>query len=203
MQSPSPVLTIRGPDDTINCLKCLDGSIATGSICGNLHIWDLSTKRLTSSISQAHRQSILSLIQVNDNKKLISSSRDGDVKVWDIENLQSPSALATFVTGAFHFCNISGDRSNDDNNSSSSVGCLDKYGIVTPSNELSEVIMWDLRTSSRSSSFHLPSSCGMTTHLLYYSNLASTFPSVFVGSEDGSVSIFDLRNTRCNSQSYI
>lgn len=181
---PSHVLTLRGPDDIINCIKCLDGNIITGSISGKLNLWNLNTKRLALS-TQSHHQSILSLAQINNNcsNSLLSSSRDGDVKVWDIENLCNPS-LSTFVTGAFHFCNISTDQDG-----------LDKYCLITPSNNLSEVITWDLRASTKSLSFNIPDSCGMTTHLLYYST-SLVGSTVFVGSEDGSVSAFDLRNTR-------
>lgn len=195
---PSPVLTIRGPDDAINCLLCLGERVATGSISGNLRVWDLKTKRLATPTVLAHQQSILSLGLIGIN--LISNSRDGDVKVWSMVDLQS-SPLVTFLTGAYHFCNLSSDRSDEN---------PDSYNLVTPSSDLSEIILWDLRTSVRSAVFRLPAECGMTTSLLYHSNLSRSAQQsgihqdsssasssvVIVGSEDGSITLFDLRNTR-------
>ena len=112
--SVRPETVLRGHEDSVNCVCFYSNDIlASGSVDGVLKIWSLNSRRAVSSIG-AHAGSILSVNSSYSSSSVISCGRDGLAKMWDLD-LQSLSSVnspvATFQTGAKHFCNSSCDRS--------------------------------------------------------------------------------------------
>ena len=106
---------LRGHEDSVNCVSFFSSDIlASGSVDGELKIWSLRSRRAVSSV-RAHAGSILSVNALHSSSSIISCGRDGLAKMWHIDS-QSQSSMdlpvATFKTGAKHFCNSSCDRSN-------------------------------------------------------------------------------------------
>ena len=112
--SVRPETVLRGHEDSVNCVSFLSSEIlASGSVDGVLKIWSMYSRRAVSSIG-AHDGSILSVNALYSSSSIISCGRDGLAKMWQIDS-QSQSSMnspvATFKTGAKHFCNSSCDRS--------------------------------------------------------------------------------------------
>lgn len=60
--------------------------VAAGNYEGAIFVWNVSNKTLIKEISAAHSRSITGLAFSHDNRYLISSSTDGNLRVWSIEN---------------------------------------------------------------------------------------------------------------------
>ena len=65
--------------------------LATGSATGQLLVWDLANPSAPPAAVAAHRAALTSLVFAGD--RLISSSLDGELKVWTPENLQNQQPL--------------------------------------------------------------------------------------------------------------
>ena len=110
-----PETVLRGHEDSVNCVSFYsDEILASGSVDGVLKVWSLNSRRAVSSIG-AHAGSILSVNSSYSSSSIISCGRDGLAKMWHIDSQSLSSVnlpVATFQTGAKHFCNSSCDRSS-------------------------------------------------------------------------------------------
>ena len=193
-QGPPPISLLRGINESVNCVSFTSGdSLIAGSINGNLRLLSLNSGKVILC-GRSHESSVLSLIDLGN--KMCSSSRDGKLKVWDLEREQFNQPMQTLDTGSMGFCNSSSDRKDPTSNI-----------VVTPSFNDGESLLWDLRTSAIASKYNVDVSCGMITSLLLCSQSnnrgyesicddSSTQQFVCMGSDDGSVSIFDVRVNR-------
>ncbi len=186
--APGPDYTLRGHEAAVNCICFVDsGTLVSGSVDGELRIWQLNSRR-GIAYSTAHAESVISVATFEDMNgtttsanKFISSGRDECVKVWDIERMTEP--IAVLHTGARHFCNIAV-------NTGSTSG--DQHALLaSPCADEHRALIWDIRSGSVGMTVHTSKEKGTITTL----HLATEHSSynLFVGHEDGTLSLFDLR----------
>lgn len=85
ISTPSPTSFSLSPNNT---------KIAIGNLNGELMIWNLQGKHLGSL--KGHNNEISSLDFSPDGTRMISASRDGTLKLWDVNSFE---LLATFLPG--------------------------------------------------------------------------------------------------------
>lgn len=72
--------------DGVTCLQTINNYLFSGSRDQHLVKWDLRTNRRCQQLTNAHRQWILSLSSLpgtNNDSILVSSCREGFIKLWD------------------------------------------------------------------------------------------------------------------------
>jgi len=218
-EPPPPDFVLRGHLEAVNSVcfftdQTGSSSIASGAVDGELRVWDLSTRRSSTTV-KAHQQSILSVGHIAQHNILLTCGRDEVTRLWNLEEgsasgLQNP--VATLPTGAKHFCNASSNQS---------------HLVATPSLVESDVLIWDLRSQSVVTTIAFGAEKGILS-FIQFAPVASAivaddsaasaggdgdggsgsgsggegieFP-LFAAHEDGSISIADLRTSRviCNS----
>lgn len=187
---PSPLTIFRGHLDIINCVEFIHVNIfASGSVDGEIHVWNLNTKTNLCRSIDVNRNSIISLNRCdNISLKFISLSRNDKLRVWDINHSLS-HAVSQFNIDSHHFCNASNDPDSNNNI------------VVTPSSIENEILLWDLRSNSFIHKIQ-PSNTGsgidhgMVTSLLLRNHLQNSSDILYAGYEDGMINVFDLRNYR-------
>jgi WD40 repeat protein len=75
----------------VNCIAFTsDGSLcATGGDDYAIRLWQTNDRKLLHAVTSAHRAAVTSL-QFTPSGQLVSAGRDGQLKVWDVSNPQSP-----------------------------------------------------------------------------------------------------------------
>jgi len=131
----------------------------------------------------AHDDSVISTIALpyeeSTPSKLLSSGRDECVKIWDIERMSANvDPLFVMHTGGRHFCNIAMDTET-----SSHLQGL----VASPSADEHRAYLWDVRTGSVAMEISTSKDNGAIT------TLHAAKGSLFIGFEDGSLSVFDVR----------
>ena len=160
-----PAFVLRGHRDNVTGI-CFPAPhlLATGSTDGSMRLWNLKNRRIHSANAsnsglfgpKPHRgDAILSLgvlSQEGNYGHLVSSGRDGFVRVWDLSMVTSANNMTTgssvgssvivceLQTGVRHFCNASTDSLQQDN-----------YIIVTGGGVGLEgrICVWDIRCGSK------------------------------------------------------
>mmetsp|Transcript_15512 Transcript_15512/g.14045 ORF Transcript_15512/g.14045 Transcript_15512/m.14045 type:complete len:333 (+) Transcript_15512:103-1101(+) len=180
---PKPITVFRGHNDSVQSLSChCNNIILSGSVDGEIRFWNIETKsKLLINPLQAHNSSILSILTNNINTNFISFGRGDYIRIWDYNKLDS--CVNQFLIGSRHFCNASMCK-NDPNI------------IATPSLIETQIILWDIRISK-------PIACldqstidphGMVTAIQLQSNeINSNGYHLYLGNEDGSISLYDTR----------
>jgi len=187
MSNPSPDFVLRGHAGAVNCVRFVsEGVLASGSVDGELRVWNLENRRSDTVLGHAH--SITAVEAMHSGRTLVSSGRDEYLKLWDPASLVEP--IANLNTGGRHFCNIAVDKFDKSSNM-----------IVTPSVDDQRLLVWDTRTGSVVSSIETDKKKGMVTCLLMASssNVSSSSTALLVGYEDGSLSIMDFRTEDTSS----
>ena len=219
---PGPLTVLRGHKEAINCVGFLsEDALSSGSLDGNVHVWDLQSRRTVHQWNAHNNTSVLSLSPIFLQQSLITCGRDGFVRLWDVATIQAgvPDAIVSLHTGSPHFCNASSDRNQQE-----------PHLVVTPSSVESDILLWDLRSGQRIVSISPPALSsvgntsnngrGMLTSVLLQSSsltpnttsplnsgsLRETEPvveegttsqsssiTIVAGYEDGSISCYDAR----------
>ena len=218
--APGPRSVLRGHSDIVTALLFLPGGgaetegddgrqlLLSASCDGDIVLWDVQIQRQVSVMAGAHGGSVLSLssLQHCDKSCILSSSRDGTVKVWDLarvtggknKNNGSDSnadnhakPLLTLQTGARHFCNS--------DTFGASATAQHAHTIATPSQEENSVLLFDARSAEKIATIR-GASQGMLSSLALSTLALSTHPSsssstevLLAGYENGSLSAYDLR----------
>ncbi|KLO14925.1 WD40 repeat-like protein [Schizopora paradoxa] len=61
----------------------LQAILATGHRSSNILIWDVSTTESESTSDEGHDDSVVSIAFDAEGKRLVSSSKDGEIRIWD------------------------------------------------------------------------------------------------------------------------
>ena len=179
---PEPDYVLRGHQVAVNSIRFVDEDhLASGSLDGCLKLWNLTTRRVFTSISNAHSDSITAvrILGGSSDPTVITGSRDGFVKGWAMSG--EVPAFA-YGTGARHFC-----------------GCAVVPGntnlILAPSAEESTCLLVDIRAKVPQVRLRAPSELGMITSLALDSSTSEGLPLVAtLGTESGSILMVDLRH---------
>eukprot|EP00607_Mallomonas_marina_P005996 CAMPEP_0182426864 /NCGR_PEP_ID=MMETSP1167-20130531/13382_1 /TAXON_ID=2988 /ORGANISM="Mallomonas Sp, Strain CCMP3275" /LENGTH=412 /DNA_ID=CAMNT_0024608593 /DNA_START=14 /DNA_END=1249 /DNA_ORIENTATION=- len=186
---PAPITVLRGHTDAVNALSFVSEFIlASGSGDGEVKLWDLRTRRAAIT-KKAHSHSILSISSLHRSSQLVTSGRDGRVRVWSAECWSEP--IMSMETGVKHFCGTATDSTH-----------ADVHSVVTPSVMEDQVLIWDLRAASlpvmilspsptptpsqKSQYLASPARKGMVTSLLYSSSSSASASASFCSSSHTS-----------------
>ena len=181
-EAPGPDYVLRGHQSAVNSIRFIDGGcLASGSLDGSLKMWNLATRRATTSINNAHTDSITAvrILSGGSAPTVVTGSRDGFVKGWDVSN--EVPAFA-YGTGSRHFCGCGVAEGN---------GNL----ILAPSAEDSTCLLIDTRAKVPQVRLQVPSEMGMVTSLALDSSASEGLPLVAtMGTESSAILMVDLRH---------
>jgi len=201
---PGPEYTLRGHESAVNCCSFAEGPrsaggaggadddascglLLSGSVDGTIKVWQLDSRRATTRRS-AHSHSVVSIAALPGpaSQQFITAGRDECVKLWDTETM-APEAepLLTLHSGGKHFCNTAVDTGSD-SGASASAGASPQL-VVSPAADEHRALLWDTRTGTVSMEVHTAKEKGTITALHLHSG------DLYVGTEDGTISSFDLR----------
>lgn len=86
-QTGSNVLHIEGHDNTINSLAFSpNGKQLCSSASGDIKVWDLSSAECLRTIVSHEMTTVTSVSYRDDGRAIISSSRDGTIRIWNVNN---------------------------------------------------------------------------------------------------------------------
>lgn len=104
MSNPDPIYTLRGSGSPVTALKFNESSnqnLYSGCEDGNIHIWNMHTRRIQTSINAHPENSVLWLEFINE--KLVTQGRDGLVKFWTIRGSEYKlSGMILLIHYLFH-----------------------------------------------------------------------------------------------------
>lgn len=203
--APEPEWSLRGHRDAVSSVRFVGEGccgiprlLASGDIDGQLKLWDLIVQRPLKEWAYPSNDGILEIHGHAGDRELLTQSRDGRIRLWDLERLASgaePSdALSrTIFTDAFHFarCSVSSPSSSAESN---------EYLVLAPCDEMEAMCLWDTRADTYSQKLDLSaegdsSSLGMAMS----SKLVGSTLAV-VGYESGDIIAFDLIASRVRAR---
>jgi glucose repression regulatory protein TUP1 len=89
--SAEPVETLCGHDDAVYSVQFVEGGLVSASVDRTMKHWDISEagvgRRECRKTLRGHKDCILatSALQVGRDQRVVSSSRDGTVRMWDLK----------------------------------------------------------------------------------------------------------------------
>ncbi|CAF0910892.1 unnamed protein product [Adineta ricciae] len=177
---PLPTFVLRSFSSGVCCVKYdLADSLRlyTGEQQGSIHLYDLRTRLPILSLTNAHSSTVLSLSQLSEDNQLISSGKDGFIKIWNA-NGQCQWDYQTYHCSFSNCDTISPNLivtpiGSDD----SLVGALD-CRCTDPVIKKFQPISPDINN-------------GMVMKLRVFDNRW-----LFVAYENGSVKVFDIASTK-------
>ena len=81
-------IIIKAHNSLVNCLILYYDTLLSSSVDGDIKQWNLINFQCISNKIKAHKNYILSLLQLNDNV-IISSSDEGKVKIWKKKEIKN------------------------------------------------------------------------------------------------------------------
>eukprot|EP01113_Clastostelium_recurvatum_P035296 TRINITY_DN4903_c0_g1_i1.p1 TRINITY_DN4903_c0_g1~~TRINITY_DN4903_c0_g1_i1.p1 ORF type:complete len:382 (-),score=82.85 TRINITY_DN4903_c0_g1_i1:98-1219(-) len=220
LKPPDPFFVFRGHTGEVQALKFHPSLplLFTGAVDGELRVWDLKSRRCVSSVS-AHKNSdpnngiksegILHMTTLR-NGQLLTQGRDGFLRVWDVENISSSSALAASPQHELETYSYSFGRCGVWESASTTL-----VSVPAP-DDASTVFVWDLRESkpvmkigpqrdpnsgSSGNEGESGSSVGLVMCTSMWSDAQTDLPTLCGGYEDGGVHLFDIRTNACLASS--
>jgi WD40 repeat protein len=82
----TPLKTFNTKQEGFITIGILDGSTLAMGGDGSLKIWNFEKEEYKISFKQYHKDEITGLLITSDKKKAISTSKDGSIRIWDIEH---------------------------------------------------------------------------------------------------------------------
>ncbi|CAD5111205.1 DgyrCDS537 [Dimorphilus gyrociliatus] len=172
---PDPAFILRSGQAPITCLTIYQNEteyILSGSEKGELTIWDMKTKRKTSTHKIHNGKGILSVICLMHGG-FATQGRDGVVSFWD-DNFKLIGSLVTEFIG---FCPLI------------DIKITDRQVLIIPFDEKSLIKIIDPQDKSELFTLKPGKKYGMCMSMVAFSKM--DYPQVLVGYEDGGISLWD------------
>ncbi len=101
---------LEGHKRAVVCLALVPDTdfLASGGIDGSIIIFDLSTRKLSHSLSGGHSDCVMSLFTVPGTPLLVSCSSDKMVKVWGVATRTCVHTLAGHTGSVRTLANVPG-----------------------------------------------------------------------------------------------
>ena len=96
---PEPEFVLRGHSHAVTALRFLDEQrLVSGDVGGHCLLWNLATRRPVQNWAAAP----LGVLELHAHAGgLLTQTRDGRIRLWDLENLAEPTT--TLSTNSFFF----------------------------------------------------------------------------------------------------
>lgn len=179
---PLPTFVLRSFSSGVTSIK-YDSTdslrVYTGDHQGSVYLYNLRTRLPILSLTNAHTSTILGLNQFVDNNKLITSSKDGFIKIWN-DNSECQWNYQT------NHCSFSNSDIISPNLIVTPIGGHDNNStIVALDSQCSNPIIKKFIPLSTDTSH------GMVMKLRVFDN-----QYLFVAYENGSLNVFDINTTK-------
>ncbi|XP_062929292.1 guanine nucleotide-binding protein subunit beta-like protein 1 isoform X1 [Mobula hypostoma] len=197
LHPPDPKFVLRGTGASVNTLNfCCrspvnsDPILFSGSANGLIHIWNLKTHRADTVLESHDKNSVLWIQTLQWRYSLISQGRDSTVCMWDLTEGRK-TVVDSIPLDSYGYCQCSLlDRG---------VG---SYLLALPGKDLSEVKIVDLPNKTPVWILNPPKDAklGMPMCLKLWQPPSCSRPSILIGYEDGSVTLWDLSEKKMLSR---
>lgn len=181
MTNPDPIYTLRGTGSPVTVVKFNGSSnenLYSGCEDGNVHIWNMHTRRIQTIVNAHPDHSVLYLDFIND--KLVTQGRDGLVKFWSIQG-SDYTVSGTLQSGSLGFC------------SSAVIGCNSTTYLAIPGDVTSQVDIYDCKTHN-SIGYLKPCSGHSKYGMCMSIRSVQNEKHILLGYENGSVALWDIRS---------
>ncbi|KAM3940636.1 guanine nucleotide-binding protein subunit beta-like protein 1 [Leptodactylus fuscus] len=192
---PDPKFDLRGVGAEVNCLhfSCNVSEpcpplLFSGSSSGQIHVWNLSTRRTNTVLNGHDGKSILWIHTLSDRERLMSQGRDLQICTWNLGEGRN-EVMETIPIDSVGFCRCS--LLNTD-------CCL----LAMPGTESSQVQVMDMESQKVISSM-TPSTndkLGMAMCMKLWQPKSGRSPLLLVGYEDGSIGLWNVLEHRLMSR---
>ncbi|XP_077164160.1 guanine nucleotide-binding protein subunit beta-like protein 1 isoform X1 [Paroedura picta] len=186
---PDPQFVLRGASDAVNtlCFHCADPKpelpiLFSGSSDGQIHIWNLKTRRMDRTLNGHGGKSVIWVKTLGDRNTLLSQGRDQNVCLWDLAEGRK-DVTETVCTEHVGFCKCSLLKVAER-----------RWLMAMPGKDLEEVRVLELpsKTSVCTLKPEADAKLGMPLCLHLWQPSVGASPSLLAGYEDGSVVLWNV-----------
>ncbi|XP_077149512.1 guanine nucleotide-binding protein subunit beta-like protein 1 [Ranitomeya variabilis] len=192
---PDPKFDLRGVGAQVNCLhfscnvlKPCPPLFFSGSSSGEIHVWNLSTRRAETVLNGHSGKSVFWLQTLPDRERLMSQGRDLQICTWNLAEGRN-EAMESIPVSSVGFCKCS---------LLNTERCL----LAMPGAESSQVQVMDM-TSKIIISSMTPTednTWGMAMCMKLWQPKSGSSPWLVVGYEDGSIALWNVLEHRLMSR---
>ncbi|DBA02355.1 TPA: hypothetical protein N0F65_007174 [Lagenidium giganteum] len=193
-KAPEPLGLLRGHEAAVHCTSFLTtSSVVSGAADGVVKLWNLKTRRATSSFACHSTAGVLHCCSLDNGARFVTHGRDGLIKVWDAAAFggdQQP--VHSFRCDSYTFTKVAPRRWS----SHTATPGIDQL-LICPGSDAEKVLVYDMRESGSSpvALFSAPTDGtkrGMFMSLCVVE--AHSHPYVVAGFEGGQLAVFDARS---------
>ncbi|KAG9487517.1 hypothetical protein GDO78_007397 [Eleutherodactylus coqui] len=194
LPSPDPKFDLRGIGAQVNCLhfscnvpKPCQPLLFSGSSIGEIHVWNLSTRRAESVLNGHGGNSVFWIHTLPDRERLMSQGRDLQICMWNLAEGRK-EVTESIPVGSVGFCNCS-------------LLNTERSLLAMPGIESSQVYVMDMESKKIISSMTPTADCrwGMAMCMKLWQPNSGSSPLLFVGYEDGSIALWNVLEHRLMS----
>ncbi|XP_040272262.1 guanine nucleotide-binding protein subunit beta-like protein 1 [Bufo bufo] len=192
---PDPKFDLRGVGAEINCLhfscnvhKPCPPLLFSGSSIGEIHLWNLNTRRAETVLNGHGGKSVFWIHTLPSRDRLISQGRDLRICTWNLAEGRN-DVVESIPVNSVGFCKCS---------LLSTECCL----LAVPGTESSQVQVMDIGSKKIISSMTPPTdgAWGMALCMKLWQPKSGRSPLLVAGYEDGSVALWNVLEHRLLSR---
>ncbi|KAM3611821.1 uncharacterized protein V6R79_024563 [Siganus canaliculatus] len=191
--APSPIYTLRGAGGPLNTLhfSCHGGDaplLFSGSGKGDIHIWNLNTRRAEKIVEGHGGSSVIWVRTLQTADNLISQGRDMRVCLWDLGEGRS-ELVDSVWTGSVGFCQCSSLEMSPGN-----------YLLAFAGEQTEEIKVVELPSKTPVCTLKPDVKLGMVMCIQLWQPDSGPGPLLLAGYEDGSLLLWDVTQRSTLSQ---
>ncbi|XP_063820821.1 guanine nucleotide-binding protein subunit beta-like protein 1 isoform X1 [Pseudophryne corroboree] len=191
---PDPKFDLRGASGEISCLhfscnvdKPCPPLLFSGSSSGQIHVWNLNTRRAETVLNGHNGKSVYWIHTLHNRDSLMSQGRDLQICKWNLSQGRN-EVTDSIAVDSVGFCKCS--LLNKEH-------CL----LAMPGRESSQVQVLDLASKKIMSSMDPAADrFGMAMCMKLWQPKSGSSPLLIVGYEDGSVALWNVLEHRMMSR---